>query len=403
MKTMVSFDSALHTVLSRARPLPRELVRLEQGLGRVLACEVRAPLDLPPFDNSAMDGYALRAEDVLGGVPTGPQRLKIVTYLPAGKSYDRRLKRGEAAKIMTGAPLPRGADAVVPVEQSQEEHGEVLLPMAVKAGQHVRRKGEDIRRGELLVSAGTRLGPREISLLSASGLSCVRVSRRPRLGVLATGDELVPPGRSLPLGKVYNANLFGLCAAAQQHGAFVSPLGVARDSLRDLMSRIRRGLSVCDLLLTSGGVSVGERDLVREALRRCGVKIAFSSVAMRPGKPFTFGTKGRKLVFGLPGNPVSSLLAFDLFVAPCLAKMSGRNDIGGWERALLVAPVEKKKGLRIFLKGIAERREGKLWVRSAGPQGSGVLSALAKANCLIMLPEDRTLVRKGVPVAIRWL
>jgi molybdopterin molybdotransferase len=401
---VVSFDQALKIVLSSVHRLPRESVELERALGRILARNLHARVPLPPFTNSAMDGFAVRWRDVQRASAQEPARLKVIGELAAGSTFKKRMRAGEAVKIMTGAAIPADADTVVPVEEVEEQQGYAIVTDTVERGQYVRGAGEDAKRGERVLVEGTVLGSRQIAFAAAAGWNRIPVYREPRLGILVTGDELIAPGRPLPRGKVYNSNLFGLQAAAEQRGARVLSLGVARDSRTDLSARIRRALRQCDVLVTTGGVSMGGLDLVKEALKRCGVRLRFTRVAMRPGRPMTFGTKGRAVVFALPGNPVSCLLGFELFVVPALRRMTGHTGTAGrTDLATLSTPLHKRKGLRFFAKGIAERRAARHTVRSAGSQSSGVLSSLVRANCLIVLPEEITSVKKGDLVRIRWL
>ncbi|MGE3549398.1 MAG: gephyrin-like molybdotransferase Glp, partial [Geobacter sp.] len=299
---MVSYDEALRTILDNVSPVGSEQVPLSEAVALVLAETVTTPWDLPLWDNSAMDGYAVRTEDC--GQP--PCKLRVTGYLPAGASAEgMTVTTGCAIKIMTGAPLPAGADAVVPVEETEETSGEqVTIGAAVKVGQHIRRQGEDIRRGETILQAGSPLRAAEISLLASCGKPLVNVQRRPVVAILSTGDELVEPGTPPGPAQLINSNSIALAAAVREAGAVPRMLGIARDNRLSHLEKMRAGLTA-DCLITSAGVSAGDRDLVRAVLEELGVKFLFWKVAIKPGKPTAFGIFEGKPVFCLPGNPVS--------------------------------------------------------------------------------------------------
>jgi molybdopterin molybdotransferase len=315
MPSLLSIDDALERVLERARALDAERVPLAQAAGRVLAETALARVDLPPFESSAMDGFAVRAADT-------PGRLPVVERIPAGTPAGRALRAGEAMGIATGGVVPEGADAVVPIEYVVQSDNEIEIPEAASVGANVRSRGGDVRSGDGVVPAGTRIGPAQLGALAAAGVDAVACSRRPRAFVLVTGSELRPPGEELEPGQVYEANGLILRAALAAAGAEVQTSESVADESELHRAALERGL-VSDLLVTSGGVSVGPHDLVRRVEAELGVEEVFWGVAVKPGKPVSFGVRGRTLVFGLPGNPVSSLVGFELFVRSAALALQG--------------------------------------------------------------------------------
>ena len=326
---MLTVEEALEQILARASVLEAESVDVTSALGRILAEPIVSGREIPPWANSSMDGYAVRAADTRGG----PAQLRVVGRIAAGSLPSRTVGAGEAVRIFTGAPLPDGADAVVPQEDVEVEGDRVRVPGRVAAGAYVRPRGEDVRRGDRVLSPGQRLGPAEIGLLATLGHSPVRVHRRPRVAILSTGNELADLGTEPGPGQIPNTNTYSLMAQVTEAGAVAVNLGIAPDRLEAIEERLAWGRDA-DVVLSSAGVSVGELDLVREALTRSGAELHLWRVSMRPGKPITFGSWARRLVFGLPGNPVSAMVTFELFVRPALLRMSGRLDI---DRPRLVA------------------------------------------------------------------
>ena len=318
MGELLTIEQAQAAVLERARALPAEPVDVERAHGRVLAEPASAAVDLPPFPSSAMDGFALRAADL-------PARLRVVARIAAGRPAARRLCAGEAMAIATGGVVPEGADAVIPVEYVVDRDNEIEVDAALARGANVRPRGGDIRAGEVVVPAGVRLGPARLGALAAAGLARVACVRRPRAAVLATGTELRRPGERLRPGEIYEANSFLLAAALEDAGASVEVLPAVEDDEGGHRRAIAHGLSA-DLLVTSGGVSVGPHDLVRRIESELGVEEVFWRVAVKPGKPVSFGVREATLVFGLPGNPVSSLVGFELFVRPAVLALHGLAD-----------------------------------------------------------------------------
>lgn len=389
----IPFHEALRRILEQAGPLGMESVPLGEATGRILAEEIVAPFDMPGADNSAMDGFAVRSPEC-----GGPATLTIAGYRPAGSTGDSPTARNAAVRIMTGAPIPEGFDAVVPLEEATEEGGSVRIQGPVKPGAHVRRKGEDIAKADLVLRPGTVLRPPEISLIVSFGRTGVPVTRKPRVAILATGDELVEPGEEIRPGAVVNSNSFSLASAVREAGADPWVLGIARDTLPALREKLRDGLAG-DALITSAGVSMGDRDLVREALSGLGVREVFWKVRMRPGRPFAFGRKENLPVFSLPGNPVSALITFEMLVRPALRAMLGDPaPVKPFARGVLAEPIRKKAGRIRFLRVRAELADGTWQVRSAGDQNTGILRSLVRGNGIAVLPEDRTEFRTGETV-----
>jgi molybdopterin molybdotransferase len=434
-----SVEEARDAVLAAVgEPLEEEVVPVDRALGRVLAREVVAAVTLPPWDNSAMDGYAILAADVAGAIEDAPVRLAVIGEVPAGGVSDRAVEHGSAIRIATGAPIPPGADAVIPVEQTtpidaggaEGARGRdavgplpatVLVHAAVPAGAHVRRRGSDLVEGAAILASGTALSPAAVALAAGAGSASLHVRRRPRIAVLATGNEVRPAGTALGPAGIPDANGPGLRALVEASGAEPIDLGIAPDDLDAVGARLRTALDDgADAIVVAGGVSVGPYDVVKVAFETLG-EIALWRVAVQPGKPFAFGTAprsggGRALLFGLPGNPVSSFVTFELFVRPAIRALAGRRDLlRPVDRAVLLDDVRTAEGRRAFLRVTAERDPagapsrdagGRVHVRlSRGPagQGSHVLSALAAADALAVVPETVETHRAGDPVELWWL
>jgi molybdopterin molybdotransferase len=397
---MISVRDAQDRILARATTsLPPEVILLADAPGRTLAADVWAPFDVPPRDNSAVDGYAIASADIC---ETGTGRLRVVADIPAGAVLDAPLGPGEAVKIMTGAPIPAGTDTVVPVENVHVDAGSITIT-AVAKGQNVRLRGEDVREGSTVLEAGSVLRPQDVGLLAALGIPHVLARRKPRVAVLSTGDEVVEPGQPRQPGQIYDSNRYLLRGAIEQCGAVPLDLGIVADDRTALEARLREAGASSDVVVTSGGVSVGDYDLVKTVLHSMG-GIDFWQVAMQPGRPVAAGRLGNAHFVGLPGNPVAAMLAFGLFVRPLLFKLGGRRDLfpdGFHARA--TEPIPKKVGRREYKRGILRYRDGAWEVRTTGPQGSGILTSLVAANCLIILDEARSDIAPGEAVWVELL
>ncbi|HEY7139655.1 MAG TPA: gephyrin-like molybdotransferase Glp [Methylomirabilota bacterium] len=379
-----------------ASAAPEETLPVARGLGRVLATDIQAPFDVPPADNSAVDGYAVRAADL---VPQGRAHLRVVADLPAGGIYEGGIGPLEALRIMTGAPLPRGADTVVPQELS-ESAGDWVDLRAVEPGANVRARGEDVRAGTVVLQAGAVLRPPDLGLVASLGFAELRVHRRPRVALLSTGDEVAEPGQPRRPGQIYDANRFSLGGMVKDAGADLIDLGIVPDVHELLRERVLAAARGSDVVLTSGGVSVGDYDLVKSVLGELG-SIDFWQVAMQPGRPLAVGRIAGAQFFGLPGNPVASLLCFHLFVRPALWKLGGRTRLDPeCVTATAVEPMGKKTGRREFKRGVLRFTDHGYEVSTTGPQGSGILSSMVAANCLIILEEARGDVKAGERVLV---
>jgi molybdopterin molybdotransferase len=380
----LTVDEALERILSRITPLEATEVGLLDALGAVLTEDAIADRDVPPFRNSAMDGYAVRGADVA----QSGARLRVVGAVAAGSLPDRAVAAGEAMRIMTGAPMPDGADTVVRVEDTDNGADVVTINTATPHGIAVRQAGEDLKSGDVVLRRGTWLRHADIGVLASIGRAKVNVVRRPNVAVLSTGDELVDIDEQPGPGQIRDANRYSLAAAVRATGCAAFELGIARDSADDLRHALGNA-AFGDLVVTSGGVSVGDHDHVKPVVDAMG-QMDFWSIALRPGRPLAFGElrtkRGAVPIFGLPGNPVSALLTFELFVRPALLKMAGRPKLHRPRvEARLLDRIEKPTGLRMFARGIHDAAAGT--VRSTGPQGSGILRSMSLANCLIDLPE----------------
>jgi molybdopterin molybdotransferase len=392
---MLSVSDAQARILARINSVSSpELVPVGQALGRVTAEDIHAPMDVPPTDNSAVDGYAISSADI---PPTGQRALDVVADLPAGAVFPDALSAGQALRIMTGAPMPSGADTVYPQEIVARDGPRVLV-MAIEKGANVRARGEDIEAGAVVVAAGAVLRPQEMGVLASLGLAQILVRQRPRVGILSTGDEVAEPGSSRKPGQIYDSNRFALRGLAEAAGAEITDLGVAPDLFEDLRARLLFAAATADIVLTSGGVSVGDYDLVKAVLQEAG-DIDFWQVAMQPGRPIAVGRIGGAHFFGLPGNPVACMLTFHLFVRPALWKLGGRRELFATRfSASAVEPMRKKIGRCEFKRGILSYADERWEVRTTGPQGSGILTSMTQANCFILLEEGRGDVSAGEKV-----
>ena len=395
---MPTFEEARKIILDSVVPLGVEKVEILSTVGRVLAEDVIAPWDMPLWDNTAMDGYAVHAADCPAGAT-----LKIVGFLPAGAHMNSELERGTAVKIMTGAPIPPGADAVVPYEETEEQDDQVVIKSAVKQRDHIRFTGEDVKSGETVLPQGTLLRPSEISMLASFGKLSVPVHRRVRVAILSTGDELLEPGEVLKPGKIVNSNTLALAAAVLQAGGIPVMLGIARDNRESLRKKLVEGLQA-DVLITSAGVSAGDCDYVRDVLSELMVVQAFWKVDIKPGRPTAFGLRDGKPVFSLPGNPVSSLLTFEEFVRPALLKMMGHSRLlRPMVKATLREEIRKKPGRVNFIRVSVEQVNGEFFVQSAGKQDTGFLKTLLLADGIAVIPADQENLKAGDQVDVHLL
>jgi len=396
---VLSVAQARQRILDQVGRLAAEDVPLREAAGRVLAEEVRATTDVPGFTNSAMDGYAVLARDVAAAGPANPVRLPLRGEVRAGVAPPHPLQAGTAIRIMTGAPVPAGADAVVRVEDTAEEDGAVLIRASVSAGTSLRAAGSDLRAGDLVAAPGRVVSPGVIGVCAAAGRTSLRCLRRPSVMVLTTGDELRDVGEPLEPGQIVNTNRYTLAAAVEEAGGLVLDAGVARDEREQIAAALRQA-AAADLVISSGGVSMGAYDLVRDLLAQEG-RIDFWQVALRPGKPLAFGSVRGVPLIGLPGNPVSSLVAFELFARPALLKMQAREDR---ERPRLWARTEDALSgpphLEQYFRGVARRQDDGISVRLTGDQGSHVLRSMADANCLVILPLKTGQIPAGGRVEI---
>jgi molybdopterin molybdotransferase len=380
MPELLSLSAALARVLERARPLDAEEVQIAEAAGRVAAEDARAAVDLPPFPSSAMDGFAVRSEDT-------PGRLPVVARIAAGVPAPRSLEPGEAMAIATGGVVPEGADSVIPIEDVVERDNAVEIGIAVGQGGNVRPRGGDVRSGQVVVARGTRLGPAQVGALAAAGLGRITCARRPEVAVLTTGTELRSPGRPLGPGEVYEANGVLLAAALAAAGGVVDVLPVVADDEGSHRAALERGLDA-DVLVTSGGVSVGPHDLVRRVLAELGIEEVFWGVAVKPGKPLAFGTRGNTLVFGLPGNPVSTLVGAELFVTPALLALQGAAEPGPvFLGGRLATAVRRNEHRDEFVRARRRDSEDGVLLEPVPGQDSHMIARAAGADALVLAPR----------------
>ncbi len=409
---MLSVEQARERILALVPVLEPEERPLLETLGQVLAEDLAAAFDIPPWDNSAMDGYAVRHQDVHDATPTV---LRVIDTVAAGQWPQEQVRPGTAIRIMTGAPIPPGADAVVPFEDTDEmerkaqsrSQDEVAILNEPRPGAHVRHSAEDVRQGDLVLPKGTLLRPSHIGVLASLGYATAKVVRRPQVAILATGDELLPAGEPFVPGKIYDSNSYSVAALVMRCGGVPRVMGIARDNLESLNRMLDDGLSA-DMLITSAGVSKGDYDMVKDVLAERG-EIAVWSVRMRPARPLAFGVlrdKGGRSVphLGLPGNPVSAMVAFEELGRPALLKMMGRTTLSKPTiEAILEDPIVNEDGRRVYARAVVTKRNGNYYARLTGPQGSNILTSMTKANGLAICPEDVPVMEKGQRVQVEML
>jgi len=415
---VITVEQALERILGYVEVLEAEERPLLEALGQVLAEDVASSFNIPPLDNTAMDGYAVRAADTGGASPDSPVTIRVTGEVAAGYVFEGEVNAGTAVRIMTGAPVPSGADAIVPFEETDEPfdaapEGSQRVEASVRVfkqalpGANIRRAGEDVREGQTVLAKGSVLRPSEIGVLASLGRATVKVVRRPVVAILSTGDELVEAGQPRPPAKIYDANAYSVAALVSRYGGVPRLLGIARDTVEDLTARIHEGLDA-DMLVTSAGVSRGDYDVVKDVLAREG-DIDFWTVAMKPGKPLAFGCfpkHGRRVPhIGLPGNPVSSMVTFELFGRPALMKMMGKTD---WRRPVVKAIAEERivnRGdpRRFYARCIVRERDGRYYASLTGPQGSGMLTSMVYANALTVIPPEVDEVQPGEEIDVIML
>jgi len=413
---MISVEQALEKILSNVNVLEEETKPLLDCLGQVLAEDVYSNINIPPLDNSAMDGYAIQSWDTFGASQQSPRMLRVIDSVPAGSISKKEVTPGTAIRIMTGAPVPVGADSVVKFEDTDETHrnkatNEICILCEIETGKNIRQAGEDITKGSLVLSQGTVIRPAEVGVLASLGYATVKVTRRPVIAILATGDELVDIDKSLPPGKIYNSNTYSVAALVLRYGGIPKLLGIARDNEESLVTKLRQGLDA-DMLITTGGVSLGDYDIVKDILAQEG-EIGFWTVRMKPGKPLAFGTITRKTKngdnkkiphIGLPGNPVSSMVTFELFIRPSILKMLGKKNLTKpTVTAVMKSRIVNTDGRRVFARVTVKQQDGEYYAWSTGPQGSGILTSMSLANGLAIVPEANAAAEAGDTVQVMML
>jgi len=401
---MLELEEALKQILAAIPSPETEGVSLSEASGRFLGARVCAAVDLPVFDNSAMDGFAVRGSDLASASPDHPVRLRMIGRVPAGQSFSGGpIPSGSCVRLFTGSPLPQGADAVVMQEDTKplaENTGDILVLESVKVGENVRRQGEDVQKGSILGEAGDCLSVVRLALFSAAGVSRIEVARRPRVGVIVTGSELREPGEPLAPGQIYESNRLMLANLVQGTGAMVRTFQIVEDAPPATRHALEQAFSECDVVVSSGGVSVGEMDFLKLAFAEAGGDLQFWKVAIRPGRPFAFGRRKGKLLFGLPGNPVSGLVTFLMLVRPALLRWQGAADLNlPTFPGVLAEPLINHGNRRHFVRVRVDSAGN---VFSAGPQASHMLGSMAFANGLVDMPAETTLADGAKVPVIRW-
>jgi molybdopterin molybdotransferase len=397
-------EEAQRVVLDSTPVLGLEKIPLLDALGRVLGEDIIAERDNPPWDNSAMDGFAVRWQDIKQDhAIQKPVTLQVVEDVPAGKMPSKTVGPGQAIRIMTGAPIPQGADTVLKVEDTEDTPDSVRVFKAEQKGANIRPQGEDVKKGDRIIARGTRIRPGEAGMLAILAKSFVFVYQRPRVAILSTGDELADLDERFSEEKIINSNSYGIAAAVQDAGGIPLLLGIAKDNPTALKEKISHGLTA-DILVLSGGVSMGDYDFTKAVFRDLGAEMNFWKLAIRPGQPLAFGKIQGKLAFGLPGNPVSSMVTFEQLVRPAMLKMSGHRSYGRpIVRAVFQEKFSKRPDRRHFLRGVLTSDEGAFKVRTTGDQGSGILTSMVKANCLIDVPVEVERLNPGDQVTVQLL
>ncbi|MFA5779011.1 MAG: gephyrin-like molybdotransferase Glp [Elusimicrobiota bacterium] len=406
---MLRFNEAKKILFKNIDRLPTVKSRLSENiLNTVLAENIISQENIPNYDNSAMDGYAVKSADI-----KKPALLKVIGKVKAGDTFSKKLKTGEAVKIMTGASIPKGADAVVMVENTNEERlkikGQKLkfvkILKPVKKYENIRKAGEDIKKGEMILKNGTVLNPAQIGLLASIGKTEINTIKIPKIAIITTGNEIVSASvKKLPNGKVRNSNLWTLTTLIKRDDAIPVQFGIVPDNLLKIKSAVKKAITISDAVIISAGISVGEYDFVETALKQLGAKFIIFRVAIKPGKPFAFSKIRSVPIFSLPGNPVSTMLTYEELVRPAILKMMGKQaTVLPNLKAMLQHDICKKHGRKEFLRGVFSKKNNKFFVKSVGAQGSGILKSMSKANCFIVLDEKTSLVKKDSLVNIELL
>ncbi len=404
MNNLTPLHEAQQTVLDATVVLGLEKISLLDALGRTLGEDIVAERDNPPWDNSAMDGFAVRWEDIKQDHPIQkPVTLAVIEDVPAGRMPSKTVGAGQAIRIMTGAPIPQGADTVLKVEDTEHTPSAVRVFRPELRGSNIRPRGEDVKKGECIIAKGTPIRPGEAGMLAVLAKSFVFAYQRPRVAILSTGDELADLDERFSDEKIINSNSYGMAAAVQEAGGIPLLLGIARDTQAALKEKISQGLNA-DILVLSGGVSMGDYDFTKAVFHEIGAEMNFWKLAIRPGQPLAFGKIQGKLAFGLPGNPVSSMVTFEQLVRPAMLKMGGRRSYGRpVVEAVFQEKFSKRPDRRHFLRGMLSREEGVFKVRTTGDQGSGILTSMVKANCLIDVPVEIERLNPGDLVTVQLL
>ena len=400
----VTVEEAIELILNSIKPLSGEKVSILEADGRALYEDIVSNIDIPPLDNSAMDGYTVIAQDTKGASKENPIKLSVTGEIQAGGDYlDKIVKSGTAVRIMTGAPIPKGADAVIMVEYTSEESDIVSIFRDVKKGENIRLAGEDIRKDSVVLTKGERLKSADIGLLASLNYKSVMVYRSPDVAIISTGDEIAEIGEDISPGQIRNSNSYTLYSDLKRYNAIPHYLGIARDTFEETKEKFIQALK-CDIILTTGGVSMGKYDFVKDVIADLGIEIMFSWIRMKPGRPCIFGTMGNKLFFGLPGNPVSTMISFVQFVRPAILRMMGAERIKKpVVSAILREDIRKKPDRTNFIRGIFTVEDGEFYVTTTGLQGSGILSSMSVANCLIIIPQGIASVDAGDRVSIQLI
>ncbi len=403
-ETMVTVEEAIERILDSIEQLRAETISILDATGRVLYEDVVSHSNVPPLDNSAMDGYAIIAENTTHASKEDPKVMTVIEEIKAGGGFEEKsVKANTAIRIMTGAPIPDGADSVIEIENTREDGDKVLIFNRVKRGENIRFAGEDIKEGSIVLNKGDRLKSSDIGLLASLNIDTIQVYSRPRVAIISTGDEIVGVGEEIKAGQIRNSSYYTLYSEVQKYNSIPEYLGIARDTKDDVKDKLLKALEY-DVIITTGGVSMGKYDFIKDAITDLDMEILIEKIKMKPGKPCIFGKKGNKLFFGLPGNPVSTLVSFIQFVRPALLRLMGSKRIDKpLINAVLEGEIRKKPERKHFVRGYFTIRDGSFYVNTTGPQGSGILRSMSIANCLIIVPIGVERIKDGDVVTIQLI